>query len=167
MRDYPHTCFTQVTITERTKFNVDSKNIQKRTCDGIVFASILEMKYYRDVLCPMVESGEVTYFELQKPYVLQPEFKHNGKSVRAITYVADFFIRYADGREEIIDTKGCPDTTAKIKRKLFWYVFPDAVYRWVGFSLIDGGWVDYEVIKKNRAERKRQKKLRIAEATKD
>lgn len=36
---------------ERSKFNVD-KDKEKRTYDNIVFDSQLEMKYYRDVLCP-------------------------------------------------------------------------------------------------------------------
>lgn len=143
---------------ERSKYNVDSKDTSKRTYDGIVFDSVLEMKYYRDVLCPLVESGDVVYYELQKPYELQPKFEHDGKKVNPINYVADFFIRYKDGREEVIDTKGCPDSTAILKRKLFWFVHPTTVYRWMCYSKIDGGWVDYEVVKKNRAERKRQKK---------
>ena len=143
---------------ERSKYNVDSKDITKRTYDGIVFDSVLEMKYYRDVLCPLVESGDVVYYELQKPYELQPKFEHDGKKVNPITYVADFFIRYKDGREEVIDTKGCPDSSALLKRKLFWYVYPTTRYRWMSWSKIDGGWIDYEVLKKNRAERKRQKK---------
>ena len=65
---------------ERSKFNVD-KDKEKRTYDNIVFDSQLEMKYYRDVLCPAVESGEVTHFELQKKYELQPKYTHNGKTV--------------------------------------------------------------------------------------
>ena len=148
----------------RSKFNVDTKDIAQRTCDGITFDSIMEMKYYRDVLCPLVESGDVVYYELQKPYELQPEFMHDGKTVRAITYVADFFIRYKDGHEEVIDTKGCPDTTANIKRKMFWHVYPDVIYRWIVYSKIDGGWLDYEIVKKNRAERKRMKKRAAEEA---
>lgn len=149
---------------ERTKFNVDSKDIEKRTYSGIVFDSILEMKFYRDVLCPLVESGDVVYYELQKPYELQPKFEHDGRNVKSITYVADFFVRYKDGQEEVIDTKGCPDKTAIMKRKMFWYHFPDTAYRWVGWSKIDGGWTDYEIIKKNRAERKRQKKMAAKES---
>lgn len=143
---------------ERSKYNVDSKDIAKRTHGGVVFDSVLEMKYYRDVLCPLVESGDVVYYELQKPYELQPKFEHDGKKVNPITYVADFFIRYKDGREEVIDTKGCPDSSALLKRKLFWYVYPTVAYRWMSWSKVDGGWIDYEVLKKNRAERKRQKK---------
>lgn len=143
---------------ERTKYNVDTKDTEKRTCDGIVFDSVLEMKYYRDVLCPLVESGDVVYYELQKPYELQPKFEHDGKKVNPIVYVADFYIRYKDGRDVVIDTKGCPDSSALLKRKLFWYVYPTTPYRWMCYSKIDGGWVDYDVVKKNRAERKRQKK---------
>ena len=55
---------------ERTKFNVD-KDKEKRTCNGIVFDSVLEMKYYRDVVIPKKESGEITHYELQKKYILQ------------------------------------------------------------------------------------------------
>lgn len=141
----------------RSKFNVD-KDTSKRTYNNITFDSILEMKYYRDVLCPLVESGDVVDYELQKPYELQPKFKHDGKIVQPIKYVADFFIVYKDGHEEVIDTKGCPDSVALIKRKLFWYCYPDVNYKWICYSKIDGGWQEYEIVKKNRAERKRKKK---------
>ena len=144
----------------RTKFNVD-KDKAKRTYDGITFDSELEMKYYRDVLCPKVKSGDVVYYELQKPYELQPKFTRNGKSVSPIKYVADFFIRYRDGHEETIDTKGCPDSVACLKRKLFWFHFPEVNYKWVCYSKIDGGWCEYEYVKKQRAQRKKEKKDNI------
>ena len=142
----------------RTKFNVD-KDTEKRTCDGIVFDSVLEMRYYRDVLCPLRESGDIVLCELQKSYELQPSFIHDGKTVRAITYVADFFVRYKDGHEEVIDTKGMPDSVAKLKRKMFWFRYPDVIYRWVSYSKIDGGWCDYDFLKQQRAARKREQKL--------
>lgn len=140
----------------RTKFNVD-KDTSKRTYDGIVFDSVMEMQYYRDVLCPLVESGDVVRYELQKPYELQPKFIHNGKTVQAVTYVADFFIVYKDGSEVLIDTKGCPDSVALMKRKLFWYRYPTVDYRWICYSRIDGGWCTYEYVKKKRAERRKEK----------
>lgn len=59
-------------------------------CDGIIFDSELEMRYYRDVIKPKYLSGEISYYELQKKYILQEKFEHNGKSVLPITYVADF-----------------------------------------------------------------------------
>lgn len=131
----------------RTKFNVD-KNTEKRTYNGIVFDSILEMKYYRDVLLPKVESGEVINYVLQKPYELQPKFVHNGKTIRPIQYVADFYIAYKDGSEEVIDTKGYGDQVAILKRKIFWYHYPDVDYKWVTYVKKYGGWIDYEEYKK-------------------
>lgn len=141
----------------RSKFNVSS-NKARRTYNDIVFDSELEMKYYRDVLLPAVERGEIVNYELQKKYELQPKFEHDGESIRAIIYIADFYIEYADGHTEVIDTKGMPDSTALMKRKMFWYHFPDTVYKWVCYSKIDGGWCDYEYVKQQRKERKLKKK---------
>lgn len=147
---------------ERTKFNVD-KDTEKRTYNGIVFDSVLEMKYYRDVLCPLVESGDVVEYELQKPYELQPKFVHGGKNVQPITYVADFYMEFKDGSIKVVDTKGCPDSVAILKRKLFWYRYPEIDYVWMCYSKIDGGWQTYEYVKKQRAARKLAKKKAQAE----
>lgn len=132
--------------------------MRKRSYNDIVFDSVLEMKYFRDVVCPKEESGEIIYYELQKPYELQPKFKHDGRTVQPIMYVADFFIRYKDGKEEVIDTKGCPDSSAILKRKMFWYIYPDIDYKWISYSKKDGGWILYDDLKKLRNERKRNKK---------
>lgn len=145
-------------MAEKSKFNV-SKNTAKRTYNEIVFDSEMEMKYYRDVVCPAVESGDIVDYELQKPYILQPKFTHNDKNIKAITYVADFYVKYKDGREEVIDVKGCPDTVAKIKRKMFWYVYPDITYLWKTLSKIDGGWCNWEYVDEQRKLRKKAKKL--------
>lgn len=122
------------------------------------------MRYFRDVLCPKVESGEVTHYELQKVYELQPKYIHNGKTVLPITYVADFFIRYRDGHEEVIDTKGCPDSIAKIKRKMFWYIYPDTNYQWITYVEKWGGWLPYEEVNSLRKKAKLNKKLREVSA---
>lgn len=143
----------------RTKFNVD-KDVDGRTFDGVVFDSALELRYYRDVLLPLVESGDVVEYELQKPYELQPKFVHDGRTVQAIKYVADFYIKYADGREEVIDIKGFADATALLKRKLFWYTFPELNYIWLTYSRPDNGWIEYEDLKKARAARKKEKKAK-------
>ena len=107
----------------RSKYNVD-KDTAKRTYNNIVFDSVLEMKYYRDVILPNVESGLIKYYELQKEYELQPKFTRNGKTVLPIKYVADFYIEYTDGHKEVIDTKGLPDSVALLKRKMYWYHYP-------------------------------------------
>lgn len=142
----------------RTKFNVD-KDTEKRTCDGIVFDSVLEMKYFRDVVLPKKESGEIIYYELQKKYILQDGFERNEKRILPITYIADFYIEYSNGRTEVIDIKGCPDTTAKIKRKLFWYKYPDVDYQWITYIKKFGGWGNYDDFNKLRREIKRQKEI--------
>ena len=149
-------------VIERSKFNVD-KDVSKRTFDGIVFDSVMEMKYYRDVLCPKVESGEITMVQLQMPYELQPKFIHNGKSVQPIKYIADFYVVYADGREEVIDTKGMPDSVALIKRKMFWFVYPEVDYKWITYVKKFGGWLDYETVKQLRKEEKKKKAMEIKE----
>lgn len=142
---------------KRTKFNVD-KDKEKRTCNGIVFDSVLEMKYYRDVVLPKKESGEIFYYELQKKYILQNGFERDGKKVLPITYVADFYIEYSDGRSEVIDIKGCPDTTAKLKRKLFWHRYPNTDYLWITYIKKYGGWGNYDDFNRLRKEAKRKKK---------
>lgn len=140
----------------RTKFNVD-KDTECRTYDGIVFDSKLEMRYYKEVVLPRVEDGLISHFELQKKYELQPKFTYKGKSIQPITYVADFYIEYSDGHTEVIDTKGCPDSVAMIKKKMFTYRYPDLTYRWICYSKVDGGWCDLEYVKKRRKERKKEK----------
>ena len=143
---------------QRSKFNVD-KDVSKRTYNDITFDSILEMKYYRDVLCPAVESGQIIKYELQKPYELQPKFTHDNRTVQPIKYVADFYIVYADGQEEVIDTKGCPDTTAILKRKMFWYHYPDVNYKWITYIKKYGGWIDYDDYKRLKKQEKKTQKL--------
>lgn len=121
-----------------------------------MFDSVLEMKFYRDVILPKMESGEIIYYELQKKYILQDGFEHDGKRVLPITYIADFYIEYSDGRIEVIDIKGCPDTTAKIKRKLFWYKYPDINYQWKTYVKKFGGWGCYDEFNRLRREAKRR-----------
>lgn len=143
-------------MKNRTKFNID-KDTSKRTYNGITFDSILEMKYYRDVVCPKVKSGEIIHYELQKPYELQEKFVHNNKTIQPIKYVADFFIVYNDGHEEVIDTKGYPDSVALLKRKLFWYHYPTVDYKWVTCVQKFGGWIEYDEYKRLKREESKNK----------
>ena len=140
----------------KTKFNVD-KNAEKRSCNGHVFDSVLEMRFYQEVVLPGVVNGTIVRYELQKPYLLQEGFSHHGIFVRPIVYVADFYLEYADGTEEVVDTKGLPDNVAKLKRKLFWHTYPDLPYTWMSYSKIDGGWLPYDQLQKQRRKRIRAK----------
>lgn len=138
----------------RSKFNVDNDS-DKRSYNGIVFDSVLEMKYYRDVVLPGVESGDIVKYELQKKYILLDGFTRNGKRVLPITYIADFYIEYKDGHIDVIDIKGCPDNTAKLKRKLFWNKYPDVNYSWVSYIKKFGGWGNYDDFVQLRKDAKR------------
>ena len=141
----------------RSKYNVDS-NVNTRTYDGITFDSEMEMRFYRDFCIPKLEDGSLTQVELQVPYELQSKFRRNGLLVRAIEYVADFVLTYDDGHVQVVDIKGMPDTTAKLKRKLFWYKYPEIDYVWMTYSRIDGGWCEYDTVQKNRRDRKKNQK---------
>lgn len=145
--------------SNRTKFNVDKNTAKRMSDDGIVFDSILEKNFYQEVILPNVQSGIIVEYELQKKYILQNDFKRKKHTVRAITYVADFYVKLYNGKEFVLDTKGMPDSVAKIKRKLFWHNYPLIDYYWVAYSKIDGGWLDYEFIQKQRRNRKRHPEL--------
>lgn len=146
-------------MIKRSKFNVDTsdKGKIKRTYNNIIFDSEIEMKAYQDYLFPLLEQGEITRLELQPKFQLQPKFEKNGKKIMAINYVADFEVEYKDGRVEIIDIKGMPTSDAKIKKKMFDYVYPDKTLLWISYSKIDGGWVKVEEIEKGRKARKKAK----------
>lgn len=93
---------------------------KKATFDGIVFDSKAEAGYYR-YLKRQQAKGKVLSFERQKTYELLPKFRHpkTGKAVRAIKYIPDFVVTYADGRVEVIDIKGVQTEAFKLKAKLF------------------------------------------------
>ena len=72
--------------------------------------------------------------------------------------MADFFVRYKDGHEEVIDTKGYPDQVALLKRKLFWFIYPNINYIWICYIKKFAGWINYEDSKKfKRAEKQKSK----------
>jgi hypothetical protein len=115
------------------------------------------MKFYKNWIKPKIESGEIISCEQQVKYELQEKFKRDGKTILPITYVSDFVVTYKDNHKTVFDTKGNPDNVALLKRKLFWFKYPDIDYQWVGYSKIDGGWVSYETIKQGRSKRKKEK----------
>lgn len=93
--------------------------------DGIAFDSIKERDYYADVLLPLKWAGEIKSIDMQVSFVLQPPFKHGGKTIKGIKYVADFVITYPDGRKKVIDTKGYRTKEYQLKRKMLLYKYPE------------------------------------------
>lgn len=150
----------------RSKFNVD-KNKDRRTYNGEVFDSELEKKFYVEVVIPALENGTIIKCERQIKYILQPSFIKDGKKILPIEYKADFVLTYADNSVEIVDTKGYAEPLALMKRKMFWYKFPDINYVWKSYSKKDGGWTTYENIQKGRKMRKKEKLSQEKKETKE
>ena len=127
-------------------------NNRKITVDQIRFDSQEESRFY-ELLKRMKANGEILNFELQPKYLLQPAFKYNGKTVRAITYTADFLVYHLDGTEEVVDIKGMETQQGIMRRKMFWHKYPDLKLTWLSRSIKYGdenGWIDYEELKRRR-----------------
>lgn len=95
---------------------------------GNVYDSKKEAKraYELDLLR---RAGFISNLERQRRFVLQDGFKIRGKSIREITYIADFY--YYDNNKKVWiveDTKGFRTDIYKLKKKLFLYKYPDIVF---------------------------------------
>lgn len=145
---------------KRSKFGVDitEQGKQQRTYQGVTYDSKMEMEFYKEWIEPQIQSGDIIDCKRQVKYELQPSFVHEGKKILAVNYKSDFDITFSDGSFMVVDVKGRADNTALLKRKMFWYRFPDINYVWMQKSIIDGGWVTYETVKENRKKRKKEKK---------
>lgn len=100
------------------------KNIRKEAF-GVTFASGLEAKAYT-VLRLWQMSGAIRDLELQPPFTLQEKFRHEGKAVRPIKYLADFkFFDVVAGKTRYVDAKGVETPMFKLKRKMMRAQFPD------------------------------------------
>jgi hypothetical protein len=99
-------------------------------------------------------------YDRQVNYELLPAFIYRGQKFQPINYKSDFNIHYADERVDVIDVKGLSRPLDHIKRKMLLYRYPDINFSWKCYSAIDGGWCDYELVKKARAKRKKLKNLK-------
>ena len=127
-------------------------NNRKIVVDGITFDSKDEALYY-ELLKEKKANGLILNYELQPQYELQPSFKRDGKTVRAITYTADFLIYHNDGTEEVVDIKGMETQQGIMRRKMFWHKYPELKLTWLSRSLKYGdadGWIEYDDLKKWR-----------------
>lgn len=97
---------------------------QKVIIDGITFQSLKEGGRYR-VLKLLVKAKEIKDLELQKKFELQPAYTNaNGKHIRAINYLADFY--YYDnklGCYIVEDVKGFRTKEYLLKKKMFEYKY--------------------------------------------
>lgn len=94
-------------------------NAKKVVVDGITFDSKREAARYKE-LKALERVGKIDCLDLQPRFELQESFKHDGKTVRKIEYVADF--KYLDVALEkwvVEDVKGMKTDVYKLKKKLF------------------------------------------------
>lgn len=98
---------------------VHKYNAKKTTVDGITFDSKKEAMRYKE-LKELQRVGKIDMLELQPRFELQESFKHKGKTIRKIEYVADFVYRDLSTYELIVeDVKGVKTDVYKLKKKLF------------------------------------------------
>ena len=99
---------------------------KKTIIDGTTFASIKEAKRYTQLKL-LEKAGLITELELQKKFILQPDYVNNeGKKIRKITYVADYFYYDKKKKKYIVeDTKGFRTEVYKIKKKIFEFQYPN------------------------------------------
>lgn len=126
--------------------------------DHIIFDSALESKFYLH-LKQLQEQGIVESFEMQKTYLLLEGYSIAGKKRQPIKFTPDFIVHYADGSTRVIDVKGSEKSISRdfpLRKKMFEfrYQMPLDVIMW---SKIDGGWIEYENLKKARRLRKKLK----------
>lgn len=96
---------------------------KKIIIDGIEFDSKKEGYRYKELRL-LERAGLIKDLELQKEYILQDKFKINNKTVRKISYIADFsYIAVKDNKLHVIDVKGFKTEVYKLKKKLFEYKY--------------------------------------------
>lgn len=91
--------------------------------DGYTFDSIREKNYYIKLKL-LEKAGKIKELELQKEYELQSSYKLNKKTIRKITYRADFTYKTTkDDKLHVIDVKGFRTDVYRLKKKLFEYKY--------------------------------------------
>lgn len=99
---------------------------RKTVVDGITFDSKREAERYAELKL-LEQVGQISHLELQPVIVLQDKFKHNGKTIRAITYRADFAYRDLITNTSVIeDVKGMETEAFKLKKKMFLKKYGDS-----------------------------------------
>lgn len=119
-----------ITTEEQKKKNKYGN--KKVVIDGIKFDSQKEGNRYIE-LKQKERLGLISDLRLQVKYELQPSYKINGKTIKAINYVADFVYKVSLSDNEhptmlitqtiVEDTKGYRTEVYKLKKKMFEYKY--------------------------------------------
>ena len=108
-------------INKAIEFKQNKYHNKKVEYDGIKFDSVKEKNRYIG-LKQMEKLGVIQNLQRQVKYELQPSFKLNGKTIRTITYIADF-VYVQDDVEVIEDVKGMRTKEYLLKKKMFEYKY--------------------------------------------
>lgn len=101
--------------------NVKSEYYDPDLRETITFDSRRELEYYL-ILKSRQKRGEIVDLRRQVSITIQPAFTFKGKTIREITYRADFvYIDKKDGLPHIIDVKGMKTDVYQLKKKLLLY----------------------------------------------
>ncbi len=118
------------------------RQARKRGLQAVVLDSLLEFDHWCKFR-QMLDAGVITRYERQKTFVLVPAFAHpqTGRMQRRITYVADHYFEFADGRKGICDSKGRRTRVYidKAKQYIRLYGAETPLYEWTaeGMTLAD------------------------------
>lgn len=99
--------------------------------DGIEFDSKKEGYRYKELKL-LQRSGLIYNLKMQTTFELQPSFKRNGKTIRAITYKSDFDYMTKDGRHIVEDVKSPAtekDKVYRLKRKMLQYKYENIEFK--------------------------------------
>lgn len=129
-------------------------NAKKVECDGIVFDSIVEKRYYEELKIKKM-NGEIKSFSIQPTYQLIPKFEKFGVKYRAMTYTPDFLIINNDDTETLVDIKGFGTLASELRKKLFDYLYQDKQLIWLSYSKKWGGFVEYKELQRLRKVNKK------------
>jgi len=101
--------------------NVKSEYYDPDLRETITFDSRRELEYYL-ILKARLKNGEIDDLRRQVSITIQPAFTFKGKTIREVTYRADFvYIDKKDGLPHIIDVKGMKTDVYQLKKKLLLY----------------------------------------------
>ena len=100
---------------------------KKVIIDGIKFDSQKEGARYKELRL-LERAGKIKDLVLQPRFILQPSYKKTEKTIRAITYKADFAY-YENNKYIVEDVKGFITKEFRLKEKMFNYIYKDIELR--------------------------------------
>lgn len=108
-------------MVQKVLFSKVKYHNKKCTYKNMTFDSLKERNHYI-VLEHLEKTGQIKDLKRQVKFELQPSFKLNGKTIRAINYIADFTY-LKDNKLVVVDTKGFRTKDYLLKKKMFQYKY--------------------------------------------